>query len=107
MHGAQRWWAAVIGVLLHGLAGAGALPLVAVSEHPIVVPACRLRMARLHACCRTSAACQLVPRPQPPPQPPPPSPACPQVLGKLCGAIASDESRHEIAYTRIVDEFFR
>ncbi len=29
------------------------------------------------------------------------------VLGKLCGAIASDESRHEIAYTRIVDEFFR
>ena len=30
-----------------------------------------------------------------------------EVLGKLCGAIASDESRHEIAYTRIVDEFFR
>jgi hypothetical protein len=29
------------------------------------------------------------------------------VLGKVCGAIASDESRHEIAYTRIVDEFFR
>ncbi len=28
-------------------------------------------------------------------------------LGKLCGAIAADESRHEIAYTRIVDEFFR
>jgi len=30
-----------------------------------------------------------------------------ETLGKLCGAIASDESRHEIAYTRIVDEFFR
>ncbi|EFN56251.1 hypothetical protein CHLNCDRAFT_35190 [Chlorella variabilis] len=30
-----------------------------------------------------------------------------EVLGKVCGAIASDESRHEIAYTRIVDEFFR
>ena len=29
------------------------------------------------------------------------------VLGKVCGAIAADESRHEIAYTRIVDEFFR
>lgn len=29
------------------------------------------------------------------------------VLGKLCGAIAADESRHEVAYTRIVDEFFR
>lgn len=29
------------------------------------------------------------------------------VLGKLCGSIASDESRHEIAYTRIVDELFR
>lgn len=29
------------------------------------------------------------------------------ILGKVCGAIASDESRHEIAYTRIVDEFFR
>jgi acyl-[acyl-carrier-protein] desaturase len=28
------------------------------------------------------------------------------VLGKICGAIASDESRHEIAYTRIVDELF-
>jgi acyl-[acyl-carrier-protein] desaturase len=30
-----------------------------------------------------------------------------ETLGKLCGAIASDESRHEIAYTRIVDELFR
>lgn len=30
-----------------------------------------------------------------------------EVLGKVCGAIAADESRHEIAYTRIVDEFFR
>lgn len=29
------------------------------------------------------------------------------VLGKICGAIAADESRHEIAYTRIVDELFR
>lgn len=29
------------------------------------------------------------------------------LLGKLCGAIASDESRHEVAYTRIVDELFR
>ena len=28
------------------------------------------------------------------------------VLGKICGAIAADESRHEIAYTRIVDELF-
>jgi acyl-[acyl-carrier-protein] desaturase len=28
------------------------------------------------------------------------------VLSKICGAIASDESRHEIAYTRIVDELF-
>ena len=28
------------------------------------------------------------------------------VLGKICGAIASDESRHEIAYTRIVEELF-
>ena len=36
-----------------------------------------------------------------------PTPPMRQVLGKLCGAIASDESRHEIAYTRIVDEFFR
>lgn len=36
-----------------------------------------------------------------------PTPLMFQVLGKLCGAIASDESRHEIAYTRIVDEFFR
>lgn len=30
-----------------------------------------------------------------------------EVLSKLCGAIASDESRHEVAYTRIVDELFR
>jgi len=29
-----------------------------------------------------------------------------ETLGKICGAIASDESRHEIAYTRIVDELF-
>ncbi len=29
------------------------------------------------------------------------------VLGKVCGSIAADESRHEIGYTRIVDEFFR
>eukprot|EP00889_Picochlorum_renovo_P006768 jgi/Picre1/33798/NNA_001277.t1 len=28
-------------------------------------------------------------------------------LSKICGAIASDESRHEVAYTRIVDELFR
>ena len=28
-------------------------------------------------------------------------------LSKICGAIASDESRHEIAYTRIIDELFR
>lgn len=28
-------------------------------------------------------------------------------LSKICGVIASDESRHEIAYTRIVDELFR
>ena len=28
-------------------------------------------------------------------------------LAQICGAIAADESRHEIAYTRIVDEFFR
>ena len=28
-------------------------------------------------------------------------------LSKICGLIASDEGRHEIAYTRIVDEFFR
>lgn len=30
-----------------------------------------------------------------------------ELLGQICGAIASDESRHEIAYTRIVEEFFR
>lgn len=30
-----------------------------------------------------------------------------EVLSKVCGAIASDESRHEIAYTRIVDELFQ
>ncbi|CAD7704394.1 unnamed protein product [Ostreobium quekettii] len=29
------------------------------------------------------------------------------VLAKICGTIASDESRHEIAYTKIVDELFR
>ena len=29
-----------------------------------------------------------------------------EVLSKICGAIAADESRHEIAYTRIVDELF-
>jgi acyl-[acyl-carrier-protein] desaturase len=28
-------------------------------------------------------------------------------LSNICGAIAADESRHEIAYTRIVDELFR
>lgn len=28
------------------------------------------------------------------------------VLGKICGAIASDESRHEIAYTKIADKIF-
>lgn len=28
-------------------------------------------------------------------------------LAQICGAIAADESRHEIAYTRIVDELFR
>jgi acyl-[acyl-carrier-protein] desaturase len=28
------------------------------------------------------------------------------ILGQMCGAIAADESRHEIAYTRIVDELF-
>jgi acyl-[acyl-carrier-protein] desaturase len=30
-----------------------------------------------------------------------------ELLGKICGAIAADESRHEIAYTRIVDELYR
>jgi acyl-[acyl-carrier-protein] desaturase len=29
-----------------------------------------------------------------------------QVLEKVCGVIAADESRHEIAYTKIVDELF-
>lgn len=29
-----------------------------------------------------------------------------EILGKICGSIASDESRHEIAYTKIVDELF-
>jgi acyl-[acyl-carrier-protein] desaturase len=29
-----------------------------------------------------------------------------EALSKICGAIASDESRHEIAYTRIIDELF-
>lgn len=29
------------------------------------------------------------------------------VLSKICGRIAADESRHEMAYSRIVDEFFR
>lgn len=28
------------------------------------------------------------------------------VLGKICGHIASDEGRHEIAYQRIVEKFF-
>ncbi len=28
------------------------------------------------------------------------------VLGKICGHIASDEGRHEIAYSRIVEKFF-
>lgn len=28
------------------------------------------------------------------------------VLAKICGSIAADEGRHEIAYTRIVDELF-
>lgn len=30
-----------------------------------------------------------------------------EVLGKICGSISADESRHEIAYTKIVDEIFR
>lgn len=30
-----------------------------------------------------------------------------EMLGKICGAVAADESRHEIAYTKIVDELFR
>jgi len=28
------------------------------------------------------------------------------VLAKICGSIAADESRHEIAYTKIVDQLF-
>ena len=28
------------------------------------------------------------------------------VLGQICGAIASDEGRHEIAYSKIVDKLF-
>jgi len=28
------------------------------------------------------------------------------VLGKICGTIAADEGRHEIAYTKIVDQLF-
>lgn len=30
-----------------------------------------------------------------------------EMLSKICGAVAADESRHEIAYTKIVDELFR
>lgn len=30
-----------------------------------------------------------------------------KVLGKITGAIASDEGRHESAYCRIVDELYR
>jgi acyl-[acyl-carrier-protein] desaturase len=30
-----------------------------------------------------------------------------KVLGQITGAIASDEARHESAYSRIVDELFR
>lgn len=30
-----------------------------------------------------------------------------EALAKLCANVASDESRHEIAYTRIVEEFFK
>jgi acyl-[acyl-carrier-protein] desaturase len=30
-----------------------------------------------------------------------------QVLEKICAVIAADESRHEIAYTKIVDELFK
>ena len=29
------------------------------------------------------------------------------VLAQICGAIAADEGRHEIAYSRIVDELWR
>ena len=28
------------------------------------------------------------------------------VLGQICGAIASDEGRHEIAYSKIMDRVF-
>ena len=28
------------------------------------------------------------------------------VLGQICGAIASDEGRHEIAYSKIMDKVF-
>jgi acyl-[acyl-carrier-protein] desaturase len=28
------------------------------------------------------------------------------VLAKICGSIAADEGRHEIAYTRIVDQLW-
>eukprot|EP00879_Flechtneria_rotunda_P012149 GHRR01012689.1.p1 GENE.GHRR01012689.1~~GHRR01012689.1.p1 ORF type:complete len:232 (+),score=65.15 GHRR01012689.1:1155-1850(+) len=30
-----------------------------------------------------------------------------EVLAKICGSIASDEGRHEIAYQRIIDEIYR
>lgn len=30
-----------------------------------------------------------------------------EMLGKLCGLVAADEGRHEIAYQRIVDELFK
>lgn len=29
-----------------------------------------------------------------------------EILADMCGHVASDESRHEIAYTRIVDKLF-
>lgn len=32
--------------------------------------------------------------------------ACMQALQTIAGVIAADESRHEIAYTKIVDELF-
>ena len=48
------------------------------------------------------------PPPPPPPLPPHPSPTHPPTHPlQICGAFAADESRHEVAYTRIVDEFFR
>jgi len=28
-------------------------------------------------------------------------------LAKICGTIASDESRHELAYKKVVEELFR